>query len=64
MTDAELLEQVQMGRAWINKSRRRRWSWGLLWYFLKQESPWPVAVDYLDTLLTRLESLLEEKLEK
>jgi hypothetical protein len=60
MIDAELLEQVKMGRAWICKSRRNRWSLGLMRYYLTQRNPWPVDVNYLDTILARLESLLED----
>lgn len=48
MTDAELLVQVQIGRAWIDTRQRDR--------------TWPVTAEYLDMILTRLESLLKEKL--
>jgi hypothetical protein len=62
MTDAELLEQAKIGQAWISKSRRTRWSLGLMRFYLTQHNPWPVDVNHLDMILARLESLLEEKL--
>ena len=61
MNDAELLNQVKAGRAWIDTKRDNRWSFGLMRYFLKQNNPWPVDVSYLDTILARLEALLEER---
>jgi hypothetical protein len=61
MDDTELLEQVKMGRQWINRKRKNRWSLGLMRYYLKQSSPWPVDVNYLDTILARLETLLEKE---
>ena len=58
MTDAELLEQVKIGKLWVDVTPgRMAWPWN--WHHYLAIDTIPVNRGHLMTILNRLEELLE-----